>query len=318
MTIALIIGRNEQERVKFSTYAHQWIEALLKLNPKLDIRQYPDLGDQQAIEFIIVLNPPVGIFKEFPHIKAVFTLTAGVDNVLADTSLLPNIPLVRIEDPFMANDICQYAVTYVLHYMKQVAHWQMLQKNRNWDRHVPFDFLSKTIGVMGLGYLGKKVAVTLSQLGFKVNGWSLSKKEIEHITTYHSREQFIQFLQNTDVLINLVPLTAETRDILNQNTFSHLRHGAYLINIGRGDHLVEEDLLAALETGQLSGATLDVFREEPLRKEHVFWYHPRIIVTPHIASITNPQTAAIPIVENIKRIQNGEAPISRVDLTRGY
>jgi glyoxylate/hydroxypyruvate reductase A len=318
MAIGLVIGRDENERKKMSSYIQEWMDSLLAQDPQLDLRLYPNLGDINEIDFIVVLNAPTGIFKEFTHVKAILTLTAGVDSLLSDNSLLPHIPIVRIEDPFMADDICQYALTYVLQYMKQVEHWHNLQKHHDWDRRVPFVFSSKTIGVMGLGYLGKRVAVTLSQLGFTVNGWSQSPKEIPGVTVYTGQDQFIDFLQHTDIAVCLLPLTLNTRDILNKNTFSHLKKGAHIINMGRGEQLVEEDLLAALDSGQLTGATLDVFRQEPLPKDHLFWDHPKIIVTPHIASITNPRTAAVQVVENIKRMQKSEEPIGKVDLTQGY
>jgi glyoxylate/hydroxypyruvate reductase A len=318
MAVALVIGKDEQERRKFSSYIQEWKIALLAQAPNLDIRIYPELGDINEIEFLLVFSVPDDFFKGFPHVKAVLALSAGIDDILANPSLFSDIPIVRIMDPFMASDICQYAVTYVLNHVKRVDHWKNLQQQHKWGKEPPYDFSKKTIGVMGLGFLGEKVARALSQLDFSVNGWSQSSKEIPQVRVYTSKKEFDDFLANTDILICLLPLTANTRHILNKDTFAKLKKNAYLINIGRGEHLVEEDLLVALDSGQLSGATLDVFQKEPLAAAHVFWDHPKIVVTPHIASITNPATASIVVVENIKRIQQDELPVGSVNLMKGY
>ena len=318
MAIALIIGRDEQERQKFESYILEWKNALLAQDSHLDIRIYPNLGDHTEIEFLLVSSAPANIFTEFSHIKAIMALSAGIDDILTNPSLIPNIPIVRIQDPFMANDICQYAVAYVLNDVKRVDHWRELQKQHHWGKEPPFNFSNKTVGIMGLGFLGTKIAVTMNQLGFTVNGWSHSHKEIPHVSSYTGKEEFNTFLQHTDILICQLPLTNNTRNILNKETFAQLKKNAYVINMGRGQHLVEEDLLAALASGQLSGATLDVFRTEPLPADHPFWDNPKIIVTPHIASITNPCTASIVVVDNIKRMQRGELPVGEVDLHKGY
>jgi glyoxylate/hydroxypyruvate reductase A len=171
---------------------------------------------------------------------------------------------------------------------------------------------------MGLGYLGKKTAKTLHALGLKVNGWSTSAKNIENINCYVGKTEFAAFLQQTDILICMLPLTPATHNILNHHTFSALRKNAYLIHVGRGHHLVEQDLLTALKQGQLCGAVLDVFASEPLPTNHPFWQHPQIRITPHIASVTNPTTAAIQVVENIHRVLGGGEPNNKVDLVKGY
>ena len=318
MAIALIIGKNEQERKNLNSYIKEWQQALLAQEPNLDLRTYPDIGDANEIEYILVVSAQPEIFKEFPHAKVIFALAAGVDDILTNSSWNSSIRLVRINDPFMAQDICQYAVTYVLHNIKRVHHWQNLQKQHVWGKEVPYPFPNKVIGVMGLGYLGEKVASSLTYLGFPVNGWSRSPKEINNVTVYKGKAEFDTFLQHTDILICLLPLTNKTRHILNQDSINQLPKGAYIINMGRGDHLVEKDLLAALDSGQLSGATLDVFPEEPLPANHVLWDHPKIIITPHIASVTHPATAAVTVIENLRRVQNGEPPAGEVDFTRGY
>ena len=183
---------------------------------------------------------------------------------------------------------------------------------------MPFNFLDKTVGIMGLGFLGTHTAKTLHSLGVKVIGWSQSPKQLSEIRYFAGAGEFKDFLAQTDILVCMLPLTPNTQNILNLNNFNCLPKGAYLINIGRGEHLVENDLLAALDSGQLTGACLDVFRQEPLPPEHPFWLHPRIRVTPHIASVTNPATALPQILENYRRMRAGEPLLNCVDVQKGY
>ena len=177
MTNALILVRDEQEGKRLASYIQDWIKVLNQLDPKLNIRIYPDMGNIDEIDFLLVLTAPKGIFAKFPHVKGIIALSAGIDHILSDTSLIPEVPLIRMLDPYMANDMCQYAITYVMHYVRRVEFWQKMQQQHLWGKEPPFDFSTKTIGVMGLGYLGKKVSVTLNQLGFSVNGWSHSPKK---------------------------------------------------------------------------------------------------------------------------------------------
>jgi glyoxylate/hydroxypyruvate reductase A len=171
---------------------------------------------------------------------------------------------------------------------------------------------------MGLGHLGGKTATMLQQLGLQVNGWSQSPKHFQGIRHFQGEAQFTDFLSNTDILICMLPLTPQTTHILNRHTFQHLRHGAYLINVGRGQHLVEQDLLDALASGQLSGACLDVFQHEPLPPDHPFWTHQQIKVTPHIASVTNPETAVTQLYDNYLRAISGQPMHNLVDVAKGY
>ncbi|MFI4955220.1 MAG: 2-hydroxyacid dehydrogenase, partial [Gammaproteobacteria bacterium] len=261
---------------------------------------------------------PSGVLQQFPKLKAVFSLLAGVNHFVSDQNFPHPIPVVRLMDPHMASDISQYVAACVLNYVKRLDHWKAKQQQNAWFRHPPFSFADRTIGLMGLGFLGRKSAETLQALDLNVIGWSQSRKNLTGITSYAGQSEFNDFLAHTDILICMLPLTEQTQNILNKNTFAHLRPGAYLINLGRGEHLVEEDVIPALDSGQLSGATLDVFREEPLPVAHPFWAHPHIFITPHIASVTNPATAALQVLQTIQQLQQGQTLSNTLDFAKGY
>lgn len=318
MAIAILVGRNEAEQQANAWFTQAWKDTLLSLDPHLDIRIWPNVGNHQDIDCLLVWNHQLGLLNQFPQAKIIASLAAGVDHLLVDPDIDSRIPIVRVIDPYMANDIVQYVVAYLLRYIKRVPHWAEKQQQHSWSKEPPFTFSDKNIGIMGLGYLGGKAAQLLSQLGLKVSGWSYSSKTLTGITHFVGQSQFHDFLSQADILICMLPLTKKTKNILNKQTFAHLPTGAYLINVGRGDHLVEEDLLEALAQGQVGGACLDVFRQEPLPVNHPFWSHPHIIVTPHIASVTNPSTAAPQILENYQRVLSGKALLNRVDFSKGY
>lgn len=318
MAIAIIVGRDLDETKRFDWFINEWRRVFLALDPTLDIRIWPEVGDVNDIDAAFCWLHPHGILKKFPNLKCIASLAAGVDRLLADAELPKNIPIVRVTDPYMANDIVQYALASVLHYVKRLGDWETNQEKKLWTRNPPINYSHKTIGVMGLGYLGQKAAETFSQIGLKVIGWSRTAKTISGVTCFSGQSDFFTFLSQADILICMLPLTPDTRDILNANTFSHLPRSAYLVNIGRGEHLVDEDLIAALHSGQISGACLDVQRQEPMPPDHLLWTHPGIRITPHIASVTNPETAAPQMLENYKRALRGEALLNQVDVGRGY
>jgi glyoxylate/hydroxypyruvate reductase A len=318
MAIAILVGRDDQERQAHAWFIQEWRNALLALQPDLDIRAWPEIGNHQEIDFALVWKHPIGALTEFPHLKAIASLGAGVDHVMVDPHLKQSVPIVRVVDPYMANDIVQYVTAITLHYMRRMDHWAALQKQKKWLKEPPFTLADKTIGIMGLGFLGGKAAHIFKELGLKVAGWRSSPKQMKDMKTYAGETGFAEFLSQSQVLICMLPLTKSTRHILNQHTFAQLPKGAYLINVGRGQHLVEEDLLAALDSQQLSGACLDVFSHEPLPADHPFWTHPQIRVTPHIASVTNAATAAPQVLENYQRLLAGLPLLNLVDIDKGY
>lgn len=318
MAIAILVGRDDREKQSYAWFIEEWRQALLTLQTDLDIRVWPEVGNLQEIEFALVWNHPIGALTNFPHLKAIASLGAGVDHVMADPHLKKSVPIVRVVDPYMANDIVQYVTAMVLHYVKRMDHWALMQQQKKWNKEPPFSLADQTIGIMGLGFLGGKAAHILKQLGLKVIGWSQSPKQLSDIQTYAGEAGFADFLSQSHLLVCMLPLTQSTRHILNRQTFAQLPKGAYLINVGRGAHLVENDLLDALETGQLNGACLDVFSQEPLPADHPFWAQTKIRVTPHIASVTNAATAAKQVLENYRRVLTGSALLNLVDIDKGY
>lgn len=318
MIIALLVGRDEKEAKLFHWFIEDVKRQLFKLNPTCDIRIGPSLDRTDEVEFALVWRPPFGILKKFPRLKCIGSLGAGVDHLMNDPDLPNTVPIIRVMDPYMANDIVQYVLTFVLHHVKRVDHWEACQKKNTWAKKPPFHFGNKTIGIMGMGFLGKKTAEALHAIGLKSIGWSKSHKTISGITHFAGQEEFPSFLSQTDILVCLLPLTSQTENILNRETFSKLRPDACLINLGRGGHLVENDLLFSLDSQKLSQAYLDVFREEPLPPDHPFWTHPRIRVTPHIASVTHPETAVPQLMEVYAELLAGKKIANQVNYTKGY
>lgn len=318
MAIAILVGRDAEGHKQFDWFIKDWQQSLLRLQADLDIQIWPHITNPNAIEFALVWQHPLGALKQFPNLKAIGSLGAGVDHVFVDTVLPANVPIVRVVDPYMANDIVQYVTVCVLDYIKRMDHWRLLQEQKRWLKQPPFNFSDKVVGVMGLGFLGSKAVDVLQQLGLTVVGWSNSPKEITGIKTFYGANQLHDFLALTNILVCMLPLTNQTRNILNTNNFLQLPDGAYLINVGRGEHLVDEDLITAIENKKIIGAALDVFRKEPLPSDHPFWSNPQIRVTPHIASVTNPATVAPQMLENYQRLLAKKELLNQIDLQRGY
>lgn len=294
-----------------------WVQVLYKFDQNIDIRVWPEVGDPAEIDFILTWNHPAGELRKFPNLRCVQSLGAGVDHILCDHDLPKEIIVARIVDRSLVDSMTRYLIAAVLNHIGHTNIFYMQQQKRIWQPHVPINPKDKTIGIMGLGQLGRDAAQKLHQMGFPVCGWSRTRKQLAQIRCFESA-QLPEFLAQIDILICLLPLTPKTENILNRNHFKYLKQGAYLINVARGKHLVEKDLLDALDFCQLSGACLDVFREEPLPKNHTFWQHPKITITPHISSVTDPQSAAEQIVENYRRLQEGKQLLNVVDVKLGY
>jgi glyoxylate/hydroxypyruvate reductase A len=318
MAILILIGKNEADRQHHDWFIQDFLSHLREVGNELDVRVYPEVGDPTDIEFAIVWSYPRGVLSQFPNLRCIAAASAGVDHVLGDPTLPSGVPIVRITDPTMAMDITQYVVAAVLHRIKRLDFWEAKQRAQVWNRQPPFYLRHQTIGIMGLGFLGQHAALALQNLGLNVVGWSQSAKNLKGIETFAGNDQLPSFLSGTNILVCMLPLTPATEDILNAAHFAYLPKGAYLINLGRGEHLVEADLLASLKTEHLSGACLDVFRKEPLPEAHPFWTHPLISVTPHVASVTNPATALPQILENYKRLKAELPLLNEVDIERGY
>jgi glyoxylate/hydroxypyruvate reductase A len=296
-----------------------WVAALHAVDRDLDIRVWPDDGERRDIHFAITWNHPPGELLRYPNLKCVASLAAGVDHILRDPNLPDGIRLTRLVHPLLTQRMIQYVLTALLNHHRSWERYRRQQTRKSWS---PEEIIIRSdqvnVGIMGLGNFGLDAAIRLAQIGFHVRGWSRSEKRIEGVQVFFGDDQLDTFLSQTDVLICLLALTSETRNILNRQTFDKLPPGAYLINVARGEHLVDEDLLAALNGKHLSGACLDVFRTEPLPPEHPFWHHPRITVTPHIAVGDDPKLVAPQIVENYQRIIRNKSLLHEVDPKRGY
>ena len=295
-----------------------WRSALTRALPELEFRVWPELGRAEDIDYALVWKPPPGMLKGLPRLKAILSLGAGVDHLLLDPQLPRGLPITRMVDAGYAAQMSEYALYGVLHFHRCMDRYAQQQRRGEWRQLPAVPSQERAVGALGLGVLGADFARKAAALGFRVLGWSRSPKRIAGVETFQGPAELKRFLARTEILVNLLPLTAETEGILNARTFARLPHGAFVINIARGAHLVETDLLAALDSGQLSGAMLDVFAREPLPSDHPLWRHPRIVVTPHVAGQAIAALMVEQVVDNIRRIERKEAPLGLVDIERGY
>jgi glyoxylate/hydroxypyruvate reductase A len=287
--------------------------------PDQEIRVYPDeLGDPAEIDYALVWKPPQGMLADLPNLKAIFSLGAGVDHLASDPLLPRDVPVVRLVDHGLTVGMTEYVVMTVLLQHRRMREYAELQAEHAW-RKLPVPLaMHRRVGILGLGELGADAARALVGLRFDVAGWSNTHKRIDGVESFAGDRELGHFLTRTEILVNLLPLTEQTRGILNRETLGELPKGAALVNAARGQHLVDADLLELLGTGQISEASLDVFHEEPLPADSPFWTHPRVRVTPHAAAITPPETAAAVIAENIRKMERGEQPHPIVDFDKGY
>ena len=295
-----------------------WRRALLAADPGLDLRQWPEVGDPADIEYALVWFPPKGALKSYPNLKVIFSIGAGVDHLASDPELPKGVPIVRMVEPGLTAGMTEFVLMSVLYHHRFMLDYAEQRRNKVWreiDQVPPWD---RRVGIMGLGVLGGDVVEKLVALRFDVAGWSRSPKDLPGVAGFHGPDGFIPFLNRSDILVCLLPLTAETTGILDARAFAALPEGAALVSVGRGPLVVEADLLAALETGRLGAATLDVFQTEPLPPESPFWDHPRVVLTPHVASLTIARTASEFVIDNIKRYENGQELLHVVDPGRGY
>ncbi|WP_237275860.1 2-hydroxyacid dehydrogenase [Tenacibaculum ovolyticum] len=295
-----------------------WVKALKKALPSTTIEVYPEIKDKNTVDFVICWKPTKNVLTEFPNIKIIQSAGASIDHITNSQIISKNTIITRIIDERLSNDMWEFLITVVLSELKNMSLYSTQKTTKNWKQNSYRSINNTTIAILGLGEIGGYVAKKFTEIGFNVKGWSNSKKEIPNVKSYHEKDKFDAFLNNADFLINLLPLTASTKNILNKNTFNKLPKGSFLINVARGEHLVDNDLINALDTSMLSGAFLDVFITEPLPVEHPFWKHSKIKITPHIASLTNVNTAINQITENYKSFLNKEEIKNSVSLKKGY
>ena len=294
-----------------------WARSFAGRAPELPFRIWPDIGDPDEVRYLAVWKPPDDIAATFPNLELLFSVGAGVDQFDL-TQLPPHIPLIRMIDPGIRESMIEYATMAVLALHRDLVDFIAQQRDQVWREIQIASASSRRVGVMGLGLLGQAVLERLKVFGFPLAGWNRSPRSISGVTCYAGESALPEFLAQTDILVCLLPLTAETRGILNRDLFEVLPRSAKLVNVGRGGHLVADDLIDALDRGVLSAAVLDVAEPEPLPTGHPFWTHPRILLTPHNASMTIPESAVDYVLETIGRHRRGEALPGLVDRERGY
>lgn len=296
----------------------RWKPQLARLMPELEVRIWPKIGDPAEIDYALVWRPEPGLLASLPNLKLILSLGAGVDHILCDPYLPRGVPIVRLVDPYMTDAMSEYVILQVLRLHRQDPDYRAQQEKGLWLELDQKNAAERTVGILGFGALGQDAGRKLEGLGFDVALWGRRQRTAEGLRGYAGSAGLPALLGRSEILVCLLPLTAETEGILNAATLVMLPKGAALINAARGGHLVEEDLLAALASGRLSVAVLDVFRDEPLPASHAFWHHPRIVVTPHVAAATHPPTAAPIILDNIRRFEAGRPLLNRVDPAQGY
>lgn len=300
-----------------------WEERLRTLAPRREIRLWPQrLGDPADIAYACAWQAPRGLLAGLPRLKAIFSLGAGVDHVLADPDL-PDVPVVRIVDPDLTMRMTEYVVLHVLMHHRGQRRYDAQQRSRVWHEHAQPPASAVAVGVMGLGVLGRDAASALRRIGFRVAGWSRTPKELPGIETFHGDDGLADFLRRTEMLVCLLPATPATRGILNLELLRGLERdgaagGAYLINAGRGALQVDADILAALDEGSLAGATLDVFPTEPLPAASALWTHPLVTITPHNAAASDPAALVANVLRQIERCEAGLPLEAVVDRAAGY
>lgn len=301
-------------------WSRLWTTPLAEIAPELRVLVHGrDEFDPDSIDYVLTFRPPHGLVKTLPNLKAVFSLGAGVDGILSDPEYPKHIPLIRFVDRTLSREMAQYCVLHVLMHYRMQRFFDHAQAERKWRQALlPKRAADTRVGILGLGEIGGLAAQRLREWEFDVAGWSRTRKQVPGIVSFAGEDELAAFLGRSDILICLLPLTPDTRGILNGKLFAQLPKDAFVINVARGGHLVEEDLIAAIDSGHLSGATLDVFNTEPLPGDNPLWSHPKITVTPHIAAISEPRVAAQYVADGIARFERGETLDNIVDLPRGY
>lgn len=298
--------------------AEPWVKAIKKDAPNVMVATHSQLNDFSGIEFALAWNHPPGIFMQFPNLKTISSMGAGVDHLLKDSDIPLKVNIVRIIDPLLSQDMFEFALAVIMGRTKNLVHFRENQLQKIWKKKRYQRMADVKIGVMGTGIIGNHVAENLAKVGFYVSGWSRTEGHPAAYHKFYGTNQLQEFLANTDFLVCLLPFTPETSGILNKNTLSMLPVGAWLVNLGRGPLLIDEDLISLLDAGHLAGANLDVFHQEPLPENHPFWAHPKVYITPHIASLTDPESVAPQIVENYYRTVRNQPLLNQVDREKGY
>ncbi|MDC6354076.1 MULTISPECIES: 2-hydroxyacid dehydrogenase [unclassified Robiginitalea] len=309
--MAIAILRNDDR-------TDSWIRALEAVAPEIPLYDYHQPHPREAIRMVGVWKHPPGSLGEYPNLLGVHGLGAGVDFILEDPDLPEGLPVLRVVDPYLASDMAEYVLAQILSGLRQLPAYTLDQYSNRWNPR-PYNRIEDVrVGIMGLGTLGKAVADLLVRTGFDVRGWTARSQPATGYPVFQGPEGRQAFLSESDILVCLLPLTPKTRGILDQSVFDQLPVGARLINVARGPLLNEEDLLEAFRTGQVAQACLDVFSQEPLPNSHPFWNHPGISMTPHVASVSEPESVAAQVIANYRALLGGGPLANVVSRERGY
>ena len=298
--------------------AEGWRDALVAVMPGLDVRVWPKIGDRADIDVAAVGAPPTGALRDLPNLRLIISLTAGTDGLLRDPDL-PEVAIARVGAP-PAGDTMMNETTlmHVMRHHRHVPEYARAQARGEWIKMPITPASERKVGVMGLGPIGLGAAKTLAAAGFQVAGWVRRPRSVDGIEVFNGRDGLAAFLARSEIVVNLLPLTPETRGILGAETFKALPAGAAIINLGRGEHVVDADLIAALDSGHLADATLDVFHVEPLPGDSPLWRHPKITVMPHVARRLVPAELAPRVRDIIEDFRAGRPLSQAVDRARGY
>jgi glyoxylate/hydroxypyruvate reductase A len=298
--------------------ASEWQSAFAQAEPELEFRAWPQCGDPAEVEAVLAWNAPAGFYRQFPRLRLIVNLGAGVDAIVRDPTLPAGVPVTRISDPAMGRMMAQYVLAAVLRHFRDFGAFERARERRAWQWIAPREARECTVGVMGLGQLGSMAACELARQGFRVLGWSRTPKTLPGVEGLAGDEALPAFLAQCEICVMLLPLTPATEGLMDARRLAMLPRGAKLVSAGRGRTVDERALVAALRSGHVAEATLDVFHEEPLPAGHPLWDLPQVLITPHLASIAIPRTAAAQLVDNLARVRRGERPANVVDPTRGY
>ena len=307
--MALLIATPDRDATELARRVHAQ-------DPDIDLRIWPEFGNREDIRFVLAWKPPDGLFRQLPNLEVISSLGAGVDALIDNPEIPAHVAIGRLAGPRLAANMAAYLVAVVVSRWKRLPALVEDQRAHRWNQWAPEQ--PPVIGLLGTGQMGQRTAAAFGELEFPIHGFSRSGRGPSGLTMHSGLEGLQEIAKASDFLINLLPLTPETRDMLDADLFAQMREGSTLINVGRGEHLVEKHLIAALSRNRPACAVLDVFREEPLPEHHPFWDHPKIFITPHCASITLIREAAELAAESYRRVLAGKPPLGLVDRTKGY
>lgn len=306
-----VLYRSDAER------GRTWARIFAAEAPDLPFHLWPDAGDLAAVEYLIAWQPPAELLQSLPNLRVLFSIGAGVDQI-GLTQVPEQVSVVRMVEPGIVGGMVEFATMTVLALHRNLIDYQLAQRAAMWRQMEVVPAAERRVGVMGLGVLGQAVLGALAPFGFALRGWSRTPKRLPGVACHSGPDELDSFLGGCDILVCLLPLTPATRHIIDSRLLTRLPRGAMFVNLGRGGHLDQSALLEALDSGRLSAAILDVCEPEPLPAGHPFWQHPRILLTPHIAGVTRPETAARVVLENIRRHRRGEPLRDVIDRAAGY